>query len=466
MSARYERADNDYTYRDDRGTLSPDDDRTARRDNADFRARDAWAVGRTTLSRGATVVTVLNAFEREQGLTGLSLVPARAARARTGRVLAGVTARVPCARDCRLELATSGIVARSRINDPFRELSLGATEVASRGTRIAQDVGVRWQAMHTLRLSARVGQEREHLRQWRRQAGSLRTHRDVSRASAHGAWDALDALTVSAVTALERHATTGPSEPAERVEPSARLGAELRMTPQLSLLASGSRGARVPTLGELYGVSAVVFGNPALKPEHAWSVDLGARAHARPLRRVALSGELFGFSRWSSDQIVFRRSGVGAVRPFNVATSRTLGLEAAAAADGWSHVLVTASATLLDPRDTTESRQEVNDLLPFQPRLSSSARLELYATRPLDALDRVALGASSHYRASTVADPAGLIIVPEQHQLDTDLSFWFWQRALALRAAVENVLDARRTDTVGLPLAGRSFYASAELVIR
>src|SRR5450755_609121 len=80
-------AQNDYPYVDDAGTARTSDDRTLSRLNADYTAREAWAIGRTSLGeRGARVTTVFNAFDREQGVTGLSAVPALFARAETARV--------------------------------------------------------------------------------------------------------------------------------------------------------------------------------------------------------------------------------------------------------------------------------------------------------------------------------------------------------------------------------------------
>ena len=88
----------DYEYEDDGGTaFATSDDRTVRRRNADAHSWDAWAVGRSELGSGGRVTTVLNAFSREQGVSGIGVAPALAARSRMQRLLAGVSTRVPCA---------------------------------------------------------------------------------------------------------------------------------------------------------------------------------------------------------------------------------------------------------------------------------------------------------------------------------------------------------------------------------
>jgi hypothetical protein len=74
---------------------------------------------------------VYGGFHREQGVTGLSVLPAAHSRARVGRQLVAVSTVVPCAaaaddRDrCSLELVTSGLVASTVLDDPARELALG-----------------------------------------------------------------------------------------------------------------------------------------------------------------------------------------------------------------------------------------------------------------------------------------------------------------------------------------------------
>ena len=61
-----------------------------------------------------------------------------------------------------------------------------------------------------------------------------------------------------------------------------------------------------------------------------------------------------------------------------------------------------------------------------------------------------------------MADPAGLIVLESQGQLDLDVAIVLSKRRLALRGRLANVLDQRTFDLVGYPLAGRAGYMSAE----
>lgn len=173
---------------------------------------------------------------------------------------------------------------------------------------------------------------------------------------------------------------------------------------------------------------------------------------------------MFGFSRFASNLIAFRRSSFGAARPFNVGSARLLGLEVAAGASVWSTVRAELALSTLDPRNTTEGRGPGNDILPFQSRLVVAPLLEFYreGLRRF-AIDRLSLGARFLYRSSRVADPAGLVVLPEQRSLDLELSVLLWQKRIAGRFRVANALDTKNLDAVGLPLQGRSFHGSLEV---
>ncbi|HEY0463648.1 MAG TPA: TonB-dependent receptor plug domain-containing protein, partial [Polyangiaceae bacterium] len=138
-------AENDYPYLDNAGTSSTKDDQLRNRPNADSSERDAWAIGRTSLGkRGARLTTVFNAFAREQGVTGLAAVPALAARSKSARLLAGLTAEVPCSSQpgCALLLSSQAITTRTQLTDPDRELGLLVPRLDSEGTRFAESARV------------------------------------------------------------------------------------------------------------------------------------------------------------------------------------------------------------------------------------------------------------------------------------------------------------------------------------
>ena len=495
-AVRVSSATNDYPYLDDRGTrFDPSDDAVRRRQNADARDVDAWGIGRVDLGGGAVVTTIVNAFQREQGVTGLGVVPAREARAALSRFLAGATVRAPCsagvdpqgsadaARErCRIELVTSAILTGERLTDPLHELGLTSAFVSEAGRRVGETARIVARPVPALSISGVVGEEIETLA-IDGAATPVRARRATSRAAAQATLDlcAKDAagrcddvvprLEIAALGSFACDATTGPPDPDAPIatsgglcgstEPAARIGARARVARPLDLFVNLGRYARVPTLGELYGTSAAVRGNPALTPETGLTADVGARASAAS-QRASFHVEAVGFARLASDLVAYEQSDLGVVRPFNVASARLLGVEITAAARALDTIRVDCALTFVDPRDTTDARTIANDLLPFQARLVAAPSLELYRDKVASFLDRASIAARYVYRASRVADPAGLIVLPAESQLDLEVTLFELGRRVSERLAVTDVLDTQNFDVLGLPLPGRAVHASLE----
>ena len=473
VGVRREGAENSYAFVDDRGTrFDRSDDVEVRRQNADFGAYDAWAIARHRLGGAAQLTTLVNAYDREQGVTGLSVIPARRARAHVRRLLAGVSAHAPCAASdaaatiaCRIELATSALLANSVVSDPAGELGLTAPGVANHGQRVTQRVRVTRPVSESFELALALQGESERLSVEQFAAGTLAASRTSGRAAATASLRATNILEVLGLGAVEAHATRGGSESANArlVEPSGRVGLRVGGTTWFEVLTNLGSYVRIPSLAELYGVSPLVRGNPELRPESGYTADLGVRAAARRSPRAAFEG--FVFWREASELIGYRRSSFGVIRPYNTADARVYGIEAAGWLELFERLRLSAEATAMQPVDTTAGRRTFgNQILPYRARFVASSRAELHSaalTRRND--NRVSLGVELLHRSSRYADPAGLIVINGHSALDVDLTVALFESRLFLRAICDNVLDARAYDSVGLPLPGRSFFASMEL---
>jgi len=458
-------ADNDYPYLDNAGTSSEKDDVVRTRPNADASERDAWAIGRTALGKPrARLTTVFNAFQREQGVTGLAAVPALAARAETARLLAGLTAEVPCGSrpGCELVLTSQAITSRTRLTDPDHELGLLAERLDSQGTRFAESARV-WLKGGPIRALFGANYELEQLAQ--DGASALRARRNTGSARV-ALFATLNGQTeLSALTVVTCDATDGPqqSQGCADLTPEFRLGARKRWG-AFELRSNFGHYVRVPTLGELYGLSAVVRGSAALVPEQGLAWDLGARWEAM-LGPVWAYLDAFGFARRVSDLIAYRRSSLGAVTPYNVGSARILGAEFEAGAQFAQHARASLALTLLDPRDTTPGRTLANDLIPHQSRVVGSLYAEGFVSPKASPLSRAGLDGRLSHRASRLADPAGLLVLPASTTLDLGATLRFGrEKELSVRAAVDDVFDARHFDFIGYPVPGRSFHCSAEAV--
>jgi iron complex outermembrane receptor protein len=282
-----------------------------------------------------------------------------------------------------------------------------------------------------------------------------------------------DALRVRALLAGECHGTaTGAlSDPCGVPAVTGRADVELGLGPVRPFAAVG-RYVRVPTLGELYGVTDVVRGNGALAPETAVAVDGGLKAAGTVSGAASLrwGAEANVFARYSDDLIQYVRASQGYLAPQNVESARVVGLEATARASAFQRLFGDVVVTLLDPRNTSPSRTTANDLLPLRSPVVvvSSLRFDWPVGRgatetlgPSRGLQRVGAVARVTYLSSRFADPAGLAVLAEQAWLDLEASVALFG-TLDVRARVGNVTDALRTDIVGYPLPGRTFFLSLE----
>jgi len=476
LGARVEQAENDYTFLDDNGTLAvPEDDQERTLQNADARLIDLWALGRTTVGRGH-VDFVINQFERDQGAPGLANVPTHEARQRSSRTLVAISAGAP--------LGDAGIGARTTLHlgsaviiDPLfeagvnpGELALGTDRVESDGDRIEQELSLLLPLGVDSALRAVVAASGEGLS---RHEGTtpaaeepvLSEERFTARAAVAATVAATREFSIRPLAALECHQTGALSDATcDILEPSGRIGA-LAALGDFTIFGGAGRYARVPTLGELYGMSVVVRGQPSLESETGVTFDLGGRftrslaPGSRPLY-VGLSG----YARKVENLVTFVRTAQDYVVPTNLGEARVMGLELEAGAGFARYFAGDLSLTLLDPRDQTPGRTLVNDIVPYQSRLVVAPGLRATSPALGDALlDRASLGMRLVYQSSRYADPAGQAVIPEQATFDVDATFECLDGHAMLRGRVADLFDAPRFDVVGFPLPGRSFFVSLEL---
>jgi iron complex outermembrane receptor protein len=283
-SLRRDSATNDYSYVDDNATrFDPSDDQVKRRANADSESYDAWAIAGADLGDRGKVIGVSNLFTREQGVTGLALVPATMARLRTRRVLGGVSGRTPCSsaagEDCEIELTTSVVSATTTLTNPLPELGIGYARVTSGGQRVAQNERVRVDLGPAATLTVSAGQETERLGIDTEQGSLVRARRVALRGASMAVVHATSAVDLVGLFAADCHTTIGPGAAGtcSVLEPTGRLGARWAVVGDLSMFANVGRYLRVPTLGELFGISPSLRGNAALEPEQGLTVDGGGR---------------------------------------------------------------------------------------------------------------------------------------------------------------------------------------------
>jgi iron complex outermembrane receptor protein len=462
-----EAATNDYPFVNDNGTLlAPTGSSIAHMTNAEVTTYDTWLLARARAGPSGEIDTFVNATTREQGVPTLALVPSREARGAFDRILGGANTRVglDSAERLALEAHAAASVARAVYTDPLDELALLTHRLELDGARVDEGVALRLQATDSLAIRTAVDVASETLDRNDENTPVLRGRRLASRAAVSARQWIGEALSVQALAAGQCDGTSVTStSTCDVFAPVGRLGVAFTQ-PTWEVFANVGRYLRVPTLGELYGTSVVVHGNPMLDPESGITTDMGARWTERTTGETPAPWVFAGaFVRWSSDLVSFVRSSEGYVEPFNVTSARVAGLEARAGVAFLRFFALDASATLEDPRDTTPRRTTVNDFLPFQSRLVAAPRLSAevrhLALRPLG---RLRAEVRWVYQSSRYASTSGLAVIPEQSSLDAELLAQTSNEVWSLRFRAADILDSQRFDIVGFPLPGRSFFLSLE----
>jgi iron complex outermembrane receptor protein len=448
------------------------------RTNADAQTYDVWAMGSVRLGERGRADIVANDVEREQGLPGLMLFPSTRARLRLKRRLAGLTTRVACpGRRCEVAATTSVIASQSSYDDPLREVALGATRLDIDAARVESGVVVRWAPAETFSVTPAARASMENMSTDSASVSTAHARRAFARAALQAQWAATDSLTLRALGSLECNATSqsgiapwtlpgdaagpsGASHACDEIQPAARAGAQVDGGP-VTLLANVGRYTRTPTLTELYGLSGAVRGNTALVPEKGVSTEAGLRGAVSWGGARYASIDLFAFVRSASELIAYQRSSLGYVRPFNVGSARVAGVELYLDVRPARFAVVQLAATLLDPRNTSEVRP-TSDALPYLSKLTVVPRVELGSRVNVAPIDSAKVSLSYFYESSRYADPAGLVVIPEQGSLDVDADVAAFGETVTLRGRLANALDQTRFDLIGYPLPGRAAYLALE----
>lgn len=474
LSVRRSAARNDYTYPNDNGTafVKSDDTRTTRK-NADYTQSDVWWITRL-IERGVHVHLIGQLLLREQGVTGLSLVPAESARSALDRALFGLSASIPCkvgGVDCRVKLVTAGSQTVLETRDPKAELFIVPGEVRQNNQRLTQDLRVTIETPHSLKIEGSLAAEASRLGSDTEPSDALarRAHEFFMTGELSAGQRLADMVFLRGAARYQCLRAEGTDQgyldgvhqaSVENTQclPGARFGISVEPTPSLTLRSSAIYGARYPTLGERFGVSASMRGNPDLNAEQGFGVDVGA-SWSKQVEPVVLSIESNAYARRTDHIIAYQRVSLGYVRPFNLQEGRFRGGDVSIALDAWDKIRVSGQLSLLDAQRFEDGDKK--GPIPFQSALSGQMELYAHTGQLTHDVSDLGLRLIAYYRGKRYADPAGLIVIPDQATLDGTLNITV-KEALDLRFRVENLTNSARFDALGYPLPGRGYYLGLE----
>lgn len=470
VSVRTSTIDNNYPFRNDHGlrySMQPTEDRRVNADASDF---DAWSIGSHTMGR-VRISTVVHGFDREQGTSGIAITPARSARSHLRRLLSAVSATYSCPTtwSCLVLAQASLLVGQETLTDPNHELrTLRAEWQHSRGDRASASARAELGVTERLKLIPLLTTAFDTLEVTSPEAFPRQSSRATSALGIEAVWSLVPGLTAVGMTRGACYQTEAVYERLSRQQsthvshcpaaPDARVGLDIAPFEKLHLLANAGRVWREPTLGERYGVSAALMGEPDLRPEQTFAVDVGTRGEGS-VGQVTVSWDAFVFRRSSQDLVRYRRTSLYAFAPYNVGKTVISGAELAFATTLPAGLSTHSTLTLLDPRDTTPGPRGPNDILPMTSRLTTNHELRWTYDPPSQAWQS-AVSVRYYHRSSRYADAAGLIVLPAVQSIDASLSLKLNNPRFGISASFNNILDQQTLDYLGLPVPGRSFHTT------
>lgn len=457
-------SDNDYPFSSNQGkSTSPS--QTDRVSNADFSSRDVWLTASRCTPR-YSLEAVANRFEREQGVVKTGLVPSEQARAATARDLWATRVIVSLDHAHELEARFNVLASSILVRDPLPELALQAQRVGVDTVRSESGLALqskpnadgRWRlslAAEEARLTRVDAPDAAHFA-----PPDVVATREAVRGAAAAEAHLVGPLGIHAQAMGEVNSERGntSSQRHNLTEETGRAGLHWRQTSWQSWF-NVTRAARPPALGERYGLSVSVFGNPRLRPERSLGAELGARfaphGYSSPVWFEAVS-----FARYTTDAIVIVSTSQGHATPVNLDTTRVLGLEFAGGARVFNPFEFEANLTLLDPRQTSRLFGGQPQLIPFQSQATANTVLRMRQSMEHENLHTLIVEARFIWESQRAM---GVAYLPAQSSLDLDFALLALLRYTDFRVRVANLFGVPRYDLVGYPLPGRSVHSSLEV---
>lgn len=438
-SARHERSPETFRYRDDyRGEFRD-------RENVAARGFGGAAGARGRAGRGALAARLWGTT-LAAGSPGLSEQPTREATRGEERVTAVMRWDGEEGTDSAVwSFDASTRFESMRYDNPVGYLGGDPVHSASAGTSNAASASVR-RAFAGGSVLLAGGADARDERIDDRDIG--RRVRQVGGARANASVFFAEGL-VEVDGAMRVEAASGAGDTPVTPLPSA--GAALRGA-WWTVRAHGGRSFRLPTFTELYlPESETAGGNDDLKPEDAWSGDIGVSVCAGDEKRFGASLEVTAFETLLDEAIVFAPVAGHRYEPVNTGRSWFYGLETAGV------VMLPWSTSVRGTWTRTESHREATgEPLPLRPRDRVTGRM---ASRPLDG--PVELFAEGTWASGAYADFFGNLAVPDGRVLGGGLTLSVERGALAgfaVTAEATNVTDADVRDSLFFPQPGRAFW--------
>ncbi|NOZ85542.1 MAG: TonB-dependent receptor [Deltaproteobacteria bacterium] len=476
----------DFEYLNWNGTwLNQEDDRIQRRrNNQHLSVSGLFKLGWKGLGWTWTVMNDL--FTRHQGVAGIGSVPTNKADLSNLRDTLSFHASRPIfGRSCTLKLVLDYLALRESFNDPQNEIGIGAQETRSASDSLHAAVMLTLGGIMKHLLTARIdaGWEGFHHEEILSKVDSSLKQRFRLALSLQDEWKLLPMLILNPGARIEGYfAWFGggpvPGRPTEVIDDrslkkpfwEASLGGKYVPVKWLALKANAGRFTRPPDITELFGDRGAVVGNADLSAETGYNMDLGLALDLKARNsRVHFFIESAGFASFTDNLIAYVQSSQSTIRPENVDSARTAGLELRLKLALWNTIFLSSNYTYLDARNSSSSPKYNGKRLPGRPVHEAYAKLKIKLT---DRKWIVRIWTDLDYAGDNYLDQLNLKHDPVSRLLfGAGLQFVWLKKGISLTLEASNILDTivlydrhgRKyplRDFEAFPLPGRTLMAT------
>lgn len=222
------------------------------------------------------------------------------------------------------------------------------------------------------------------------------------------------------------------------------------------LRGNAGRAFRFPSLFELFGDSALIAGNPHLKPEKGLNLDSGFEL-TRNHELIAAKAGITFFYQDVDNLIQFVRTLV-LTRPENVDRATIKGVESSLSVTALAAFRLDATHTWLTSRIRSKVAARDGRKIPFRPPNQWLLRGAAFRERLFSWMTRAELWTELEFTSSHFVDGNNMVSVPERRILGAGLELKLLDDRLELAFDGRNLTNEQVMDVVGFPLPGRTFF--------
>ncbi|MFH1007560.1 MAG: TonB-dependent receptor [Candidatus Latescibacterota bacterium] len=463
----YVRSDNNFRFLDDNGTrYNQEDDTWMQRRNNDFQGFNAIGKIDYALRPSATLILNNNFYCSDKGIPGIGSFQSKSARFRTLRNLTEgslILRQVFERMTFRLKGVSSYYAGDYR--DLENEVGLGRQDNHNVTRTVGGELHIQTLLWNHQILSGVLRGSTEGFKPTDRMQNTfLLDNKRASFSAAledeillwgdrlsivpSGQWDVLFSEFIG-----DGHWIEGPARKQRHAMFSRRLGVRFKAASWMVLKANVAKSYRAPSFYELFGDKGSVIGNTNLTPEEGLNRDVGCRVSGKQGSSDAFL-EVSYYDNRLRDAIQFIQHSQNVSRPENIGRAQIRGLECAAGANFFHHLMVGGNLTRQDAQNMTELYGGIylDKWFPNKPRYEGSGRIEVSDERWGKLFYEVSATGKNYH------DLYNKFPVPKRVLHNVGITVFGARSSFHITVEGKNLTDNQVADLWGYPLPGRAYH--------